>query len=106
MTEERKIEAHEIQRRTSKVERLQKVEVGKTPEEIQDEGVLPGNQLGAGGLDTVFWRYVQNLMTACFLGKFYPKELRYSVTLMDVELVKKLGGRNLRFSTSGLKFEG
>ena len=74
MTEERKIEAHEIQRRTSKVERLQKVEVGKTPEEIQDEGVLPGNQLGAGGLDTVFWRYVHNFMIACFLGKFYPKE--------------------------------
>jgi len=28
---------------------------GKAPEDIVDEGHLPGNKLGAAGMDSIFW---------------------------------------------------
>merc|ERR1712142_674672 len=41
----------------TKAARLKKYLIGKSVDEIADDGVIPGNNLGGGGLDTVFWSH-------------------------------------------------
>merc|ERR1712168_18670 len=43
----------------TKAARLKKYLIGKSVDEIADDGVIPGNNLGGGGLDTVFWSHLK-----------------------------------------------